>query len=118
MPPGFSRESQGEESCRNAIGGCRLRCLERARWRSRKRGGQGGSELAFSKAKILVEFKASAEDAGVQVLLDSVRLVFKDLPLDTACNDRLSQQLHPFACRAALLARCAGERSLALLAGS
>lgn len=41
---------------------------------------------------------------------DEVRLVFKNLPLDTACNDEMMQQLHPFACRAAVVARCAGEQ--------
>jgi protein-disulfide isomerase len=39
---------------------------------------------------------------------DDVRLVFKNFPIDTACHDALLQQLHPFACRAAFLARCAG----------
>jgi len=32
--------------------------------------GQGGSQLPFSGAKILVEFNATADDVGVQVLLD------------------------------------------------
>jgi protein-disulfide isomerase len=40
---------------------------------------------------------------------ESVRVIFKNLPLDTACNEQMTQQLHPFACRAALMARCAGE---------
>lgn len=39
---------------------------------------------------------------------ENVRLVFKDFPIDTACHEELLQQLHPFACKAALLARCAG----------
>ncbi|MGH9390137.1 MAG: DsbA family protein, partial [Vicinamibacteria bacterium] len=37
-----------------------------------------------------------------------VRLVFKNFPIDTACHEELLQQLHPFACKAALLARCSG----------
>lgn len=37
-----------------------------------------------------------------------LRLVFRDFPLDTSCNGYLSQQMHPLACRAAKLARCAG----------
>lgn len=53
--------------------------------------------------------------AAVKELLEqhpaSVRVVFKNLPLDTACNDGMTQQLHPFACRAAVLARCAGEEN-------
>lgn len=40
---------------------------------------------------------------------EDVRLVFKDFPIDTACHEELLQQLHPFACKAALLARCAGR---------
>jgi protein-disulfide isomerase len=42
---------------------------------------------------------------------DDVRLVFKNFPIDTACHDALREQLHPFACRAAFLARCAGASS-------
>jgi protein-disulfide isomerase len=40
---------------------------------------------------------------------EEVRLVFKNFPIDTACHDALEQQLHPFACKSALLARCAGR---------
>lgn len=40
-----------------------------------------------------------------------VRLVFKNYPLDTSCNDGIEQQLHPVACRAAVFARCAGRES-------
>ncbi len=39
---------------------------------------------------------------------EDVRLVFKNFPIDTACHDALERQLHPFACKAALLARCSG----------
>jgi protein-disulfide isomerase len=39
-----------------------------------------------------------------------VRVVFKNFPLDTSCNEEMTQQLHPFACRAAVLARCAGAK--------
>ncbi|GMR21718.1 MAG: hypothetical protein BMS9Abin37_0033 [Acidobacteriota bacterium] len=38
-----------------------------------------------------------------------VRLVFKNFPLDMACNTDMAQQLHPYACRAAVMARCAGR---------
>ncbi len=41
---------------------------------------------------------------------NDVRLVFKNLPLDVACNDEMRQQLHPHACEAAELARCAGAQ--------
>jgi len=37
-----------------------------------------------------------------------VRLVYKNFPLDMACNADMAQQLHPYACRAAVMARCAG----------
>jgi len=40
---------------------------------------------------------------------EEVRLVFKNFPIDTACHDELQRQLHPLACKAALLARCAGQ---------
>ena len=40
-----------------------------------------------------------------------VRLVFKNFPLDMACNADMAQQLHPFACRAAIMARCAGAQN-------
>ncbi len=53
--------------------------------------------------------------AAIQEVLakhpEDVRLVFKNFPIDTACHDALERQLHPFACKAALLARCAGESS-------
>ncbi|HJS72886.1 MAG TPA: thioredoxin domain-containing protein [Vicinamibacteria bacterium] len=38
-----------------------------------------------------------------------VRLVFKNFPIDMACHEELQQQLHPFACKAALFAHCAGQ---------
>lgn len=41
---------------------------------------------------------------------DRVRVVFKNLPLDTTCNEAMVQQLHPSACRAAVVARCAGRQ--------
>ena len=37
-----------------------------------------------------------------------VRFVYKNFPLDIACNADMSQPLHPYACRAAVMARCAG----------
>ncbi len=45
---------------------------------------------------------------------DKVRLVFKNFPLDISCNETMTQQLHPSACRAAIIARCAGEKDPAL----
>jgi protein-disulfide isomerase len=40
---------------------------------------------------------------------EEVRLVFKNFPIDKTCHEELERQLHPFACGAALLARCAGR---------
>lgn len=39
---------------------------------------------------------------------DDVQLVFKNLPLDDSCNGAMTQPLHVDACRAAVMARCAG----------
>lgn len=41
---------------------------------------------------------------------ESVRVVHKDYPLDSSCNDNLKEQMHENACYAAELARCAGEQ--------
>jgi protein-disulfide isomerase len=40
---------------------------------------------------------------------EKLRLVFKDYPLDTACNPHIGAQTHSVACKAAAMARCAGE---------
>src|SRR5262245_24502184 len=39
-----------------------------------------------------------------------VKLVFRHFPLDSRCNDRMKQQLHPDACLAAAAAECAGRQ--------
>ena len=39
---------------------------------------------------------------------DDVKLIYKNFPLDSSCNADMEQQLHPSACRAAAMARCAG----------
>ncbi len=41
---------------------------------------------------------------------DRVRVVFKNFPLDTACNSGLKVQIHPRACDLAVAARCAGQQ--------
>lgn len=38
----------------------------------------------------------------------SVSVVVKNYPLDSSCNKYVAKKLHPFACKVALLARCAG----------
>jgi protein-disulfide isomerase/uncharacterized membrane protein len=40
----------------------------------------------------------------------SVRIVFRHFPLDSECNPRLSMQLHPEACLAAVASECAAEQ--------
>lgn len=42
---------------------------------------------------------------------DDVRLVFKNFPLDSSCNEEIAEQLHPMACHMAVVARCAGAQS-------
>lgn len=55
--------------------------------------------------------KASVSLSRVEKLYpDKVRLVFKNFPLDTACNPYIGSQLHPLACRAARMGRCAGRQ--------
>lgn len=54
---------------------------------------------------------ASVELSSVyQQFPDDVRIVFKNYPVDQACNEHLTQPGHLYACRAALLARCAGAQ--------
>ncbi len=38
-----------------------------------------------------------------------VRLVFKNFPLDMACNADVTEQLHPYGCKMAVMARCASR---------
>ncbi len=56
---------------------------------------------------------ADAAKAVSELLKDhegDVRLVFKNFPLDVACNERMERQLHALACQAAFTARCAGRQ--------
>jgi len=53
---------------------------------------------AFNVKPYLHEFK------------DDLRYYFVNFPLDTACNDELSRQMHPVACFAAKAAICADKR--------
>ena len=43
-----------------------------------------------------------------------VRLVFKNFPLDVACNQQMKEPMHRLACKAATLAWCAGQQQEAL----
>lgn len=40
---------------------------------------------------------------------DQVLVVFRNYPLDGACNSAIKSEFHPHACDAAILARCAGR---------
>lgn len=40
---------------------------------------------------------------------DRILVVFKNFPLDQACNDGINRAFHEFACEAAVAARCAGQ---------
>ncbi len=42
---------------------------------------------------------------------NEVQLVYKNLPLDNSCNEAMRNPLHADACRAAVMARCAGASS-------
>ena len=39
---------------------------------------------------------------------DSILVVFRNYPLDKACNSSITRELHQYACKAAVMARCAG----------
>lgn len=40
---------------------------------------------------------------------DAVQIVYKNFPLDNSCNRSVSGPMHPAACDAAILSRCAGQ---------
>lgn len=46
----------------------------------------------------------------MQRFSDDVRLVFKHFPLDPSCNKGMDRPLHKLACRAAVMAWCAGQQ--------
>ena len=60
-------------------------------------------EKAYSGA--IADFKVSSYFKD-----GKVNLIFKQLPLDTACNSELSNQLHPYACKSAEASLCADEQ--------
>ena len=51
------------------------------------------------------ELKTQYVDTG------KVKIIFRDLPLDTNCNGNLGSQLHPMACKSAEAAECVREKS-------
>jgi protein-disulfide isomerase len=40
---------------------------------------------------------------------DKVLIVFKNFPLDSTCNPTMQSKVHPFACEAAIMTRCAAQ---------
>ena len=40
---------------------------------------------------------------------DKVLIVFKNFPLDSTCNPTMQSKMHPFACEAAIMTRCAAQ---------
>jgi protein-disulfide isomerase len=48
--------------------------------------------------------EALAKDYG-----DRIQVVFRNYPLDSSCNPAIRNQIHPQACKAAVMARCAGQ---------
>lgn len=68
----------------------------------------------------IVEF-ADYECAACKIMHESMKgileeysgkylFVFKNYPLDQACNPEMTHELHQFACTAAFFSRCAGEQ--------
>lgn len=41
---------------------------------------------------------------------NDIRLIFRHYPLDSECNPKLNQQVHPASCSASIAAECAGEQ--------
>lgn len=54
--------------------------------------------------------KASEEIKKVLKKNPDIRLVFKEYPLDQACNDRMTRPFHKYSCSASLHGRCAAEQ--------
>lgn len=54
--------------------------------------------------------KASEEIKKVLKNNPNIRLIFKEYPLDQACNDRMTRPFHKNSCSASLHARCAAEQ--------
>ena len=67
--------------------------------------------VAFSDFECPYCKDASGEFAAVHERFpDDVRFVFKNYPLDQGCNPYVEQQVHMYACKAAVMARCAGAQ--------
>ena len=78
-----------------------------------------GPEDAEVQLVVFSDFKCAACKrfaAELKQLLASVpgkvRLVFKNFPLNSACNKSLKQELHPGACEAALMAEAARRQNM------
>jgi protein-disulfide isomerase len=40
---------------------------------------------------------------------DKIQVVYRNFPLDNSCNSSVQQKMHEFSCKAAVMARCAGQ---------
>lgn len=75
-----------------------------------------GSDQAKVTIVEFADFECPACAAAARTLAqiaaryqDRINLVFKNYPLDQACNNGISRKLHEQACELAVMARCAGE---------
>lgn len=74
-----------------------------------------GSDEAKVKIVEFADFQCPACATASKVMRqianefgDRVLIVFKSYPLDNVCNPGMQRAMHPFACEAAVLTRCAG----------
>jgi protein-disulfide isomerase len=69
-------------------------------------------EFSDYECPFCAEFYRQVEIRLEEDFPDQIRFVYKDFPLDTACNEKLSRQIHNNACNAALAAECAKEQGM------
>ena len=82
---------------------------ERSRFPARTRG-RGGRDHRVQRLRmpVLPCRHARSLRQVLETYPEDVALVYKNFPLDLSCNVDMTQQLHAFACRTAVMARCAG----------
>ena len=75
-----------------------------------------GSDDAKVKIVEFADFQCPACATASQALRqmatefgDQILVVFKNYPLDSSCNASMEKPMHPYSCKAATLARCAGS---------
>lgn len=77
------------------------------------KGGAAGSPITvieFSDFECPICQRFAFEVKPVLQEFSSARFVFKNFPLDNSCNRYINHERHRFACRMAVMARCAGEQ--------